>query len=169
MKLIIFISLLLRMLEECAVWTCKIVNSQIPFNADYLSFVCAILNKYLKPHNSSNLHDELVPCKIFHLPKQHNHLKERIDQQGLDKKKPPEIASHLLCAWFFFQNFPQTTGLGELTLGIYQIKLRKTHTKEHLKDGGEYGILVNKSNKNSWERSKVGMSQTKYVNSGWSY
>jgi hypothetical protein len=56
--------------------------------------------------------------------------------------------------------------LRELTLGIYQIKLRKTYTKEHLKDGGEYGVLVNKPNKNSWERSKVGMSQTKYVNSG---
>ena len=70
------------MLEECAVCTRKIVNSQIPFNADYLSFVCAILNKNLKPLNTSNLDDELVHCIIFHLPKQHNHLKERLDQQN---------------------------------------------------------------------------------------
>jgi hypothetical protein len=68
------------MLEECAVLTCKIVNSQIPFNADYLSLVCAILNKYLKPLNTSKIDYELVPCKIFHLFKQHKHLKERIDQ-----------------------------------------------------------------------------------------
>jgi hypothetical protein len=66
----------------------------------------------------------------------------------------------------FFSNFPQTTGLRELALDIYQIKLTKTYTKEHLKDGGEYGVLVNKPNENSWERSKVDMSQTKYVNSG---
>jgi len=66
---------------------------------------------------------------------------------------------------FFLQNFPQTTGLRELTLGIYQIKLTKSYTKEHLKDGGEYEVLVNKPNENSWERSKVGMSQTKYVRS----
>jgi hypothetical protein len=67
--------------EECAVWTCKIVNSQIPFNADYLSLVCAILNKNLKPLNTSKLDDELVPCIICHLSKTHNHLKERIEQQ----------------------------------------------------------------------------------------
>jgi hypothetical protein len=79
------------MLEECAVCTCKIVNSQIPFNAHYLSFVRAILNKNLKPLNTSNLDDELVHCKIFHLPKQHNHMKERIDQQVLDKKKRPTL------------------------------------------------------------------------------
>jgi hypothetical protein len=85
------------MLEECAVCTRKIVNSKIPFNADYLSFVRAILNKNLKPPNTSNLGDELVHCTIFYLPKQHNHMKERIDQQDLDKKKP-DIASHLLCA-----------------------------------------------------------------------
>ena len=84
-KLIILISLLLRMLEECAMCTRNIVNSQIPFNADYLSFVRAILNKNIKQLNTSNLHDELVHCTIFHLPKQHNHLKERIDQQDLDK------------------------------------------------------------------------------------
>ena len=75
------------MLEECEVCTRKIVNSQIPFNADYLSFVRAILNKNLKPLNTSNLEDELVHCTIFHLPKQHNHMKEMIDQQGLDKTK----------------------------------------------------------------------------------
>ena len=75
------------MLDECAVCTRKIVNSKIPFNADYLSFVRAILNKNIKPLNTSNLDDELVHCKIFHLPKQHNHLKERIDQEDLDKKK----------------------------------------------------------------------------------
>jgi hypothetical protein len=71
----------------------------------------------------------------------------------------------LLCAWILFQNCPQTTGLRELTLGIYQIKLTKSYTIEHLKDGGEYELLVNKPNENSWERSKVGMSQTKYVRS----
>ena len=132
---------------------CELVNCQIPFNADYLSLVCAILNKNLKPLNTSNLNDELVPCKICHLYKKHNHLKERIDQQGLDKN-PGDIASHLLCARnVFFKTFLklQEDGLCELTLGIYQIKL--THSKEHLKDGGEYEVLVNKPNENSWERS----------------
>jgi len=155
------------MLEECAVWTCKIVNSQIPFNADYLSLVCAILNKYLKPLNTSNLDYGLVPCKIFHLSKQHNHLKQGIDQQDWQKKTPTLLR---ICSarQFFFKTFPklQEDGLRELTLGIYQIKLTKSYTKEHLKDGGEYEVLVNRPNENSWERSKVGMSQTKYVNSG---
>ena len=153
------------MLEECALCPRKIVNSQIPFNADYLWFVRAILNKNLKPLNTSNLEDELVHCTIFHLPKQHNQTKERIDQQDLDTNKRPTLL-RICSALDFFSNFPQTTGLPELTLSIYQIKLTKTYTKEHLKDGGEYEVLVNKPNKNSWERSKVGMSQTKYVHSG---
>jgi hypothetical protein len=59
-------------------------------------------------------------------------------------QKKNDIASHFLCAWILFQNCPQTTGLRELTLGIYQIKLTKSYTKEHLKDGGEYEVLVNK-------------------------
>ena len=135
------------MLEECAVCTRKIVNSQTPFNAHYLSFVRAILNKNIKPLNTSNLDDELVHCNIFHLPKQHNHLKERLDQQDLDKNKVRHCFAFAL-SLIFFQNFPQTTGLRELTLGIYQIKLTKTYTKEHLKDGGEYDVLVNKPNEN---------------------
>jgi hypothetical protein len=67
----------------------------------------------------------------------------------------------------FFKTCPKLheDGLRELTLGIYQIKLTKSYTKEHLTDGGEYELLVNKPNENSWERSKVGMSQTKYVRS----
>ena len=72
----------------------------------------------------------------------------------------------------FFKTFPklQEDGLRELTLGIYQIKL--THSKEHLKDGGEYEVLVNKPNENSWERFKVGMYQTKIEEvlvKGWYY
>ena len=90
------------MLEECAVCTRKIVNSQIPFNADYLSFVCVIINKNLKLLNTSNLDDELVPCRIFHLPRQHNHLKERIDQEDLDKKKHPTLLRICSALDFFF-------------------------------------------------------------------
>ena len=53
------------MLEECAVCTRTIVNSQIPFKADYLSFVRAILSKNIKPLNTSNLDDELCPNNII--------------------------------------------------------------------------------------------------------
>ena len=68
----------------------------------------------------------------------------------------------------FFKTFPklQEDGLRELTLGIYQIKLTKSYTKEHLKDVVEYEVLVNKPNENSRERFNAGMYQTKYVNSG---
>ena len=87
-----------------------IINSQIAYKGDYLSLVCAILYKYIKPLHISNLDNELVPCKIFHLSKQHNYLKERIDQQGLDKK-PADMSSHLFCAIFFLlQNFPRFKG-----------------------------------------------------------
>ena len=57
----------------------------------------------------------------------------------------------MLCARIVFQTFPklQEDGLRELTLCIYQIKLTKSYTKEHLKDGGEYEVLVNKPNENS--------------------
>ena len=91
-------------------WIFKIINSQIAYKGDYLSFVCAILNKYSKPLQTSNLDNELVPCKIFHLSKQHNYLKEKIDQQGLSKK-PADMSSHLLWAMFYFlQDFPRFTG-----------------------------------------------------------
>jgi hypothetical protein len=40
----------------------------------------------------------------------YNYLKEKIEQQGLDKK-PTDMSSHMLWAIFYFlQNFPQFTG-----------------------------------------------------------
>ena len=108
-----------------------IINSQIAYKGDYLSLVCAILNKYIKPLHTSNLNNELVSCKIFHLSKQHNYLKERIDQQGLDKKTA-DMSSHLFCTiFFFFKTFPdlKEDGLRELTLHIYQIILTKSYPK----------------------------------------
>ena len=95
------------MLEECAVCTRTIINSQIPFNADYLSLVCAILNKNLKPLNTSKLNDELVPCIICHLSKKHNHLKERIDQEDLDKKNARHYFAFALRLIFFCKTFPK--------------------------------------------------------------
>jgi hypothetical protein len=75
---------------------------------------------------------------------------------------PHTPLTFLVVLELFFETFPklQEDGLRELTLGIYQIKLTKTYTKEHLKDGGEYEVLVNKPNENSWERFKVGMYQS---------
>ena len=45
-----------------------IINSQIAYKGDYLSLVCAILNKYIKPLHTSNMDNELVPCKYSICP-----------------------------------------------------------------------------------------------------
>jgi hypothetical protein len=53
---------------------------------------------------------------LLNVLKQHNHLKERIDHQGLDKKKRQKLLRICSALDFFSSNFPQTTGLRELTL-----------------------------------------------------
>jgi hypothetical protein len=52
---------------------------------------------------------------------------------------PPTLLRICSVLELFFKTFSklQEDGLRELTLGKYQIKLTKSYTKEHLKDGGE--------------------------------
>ena len=55
----------------------------------YLSFECAILNKYFKPLIPCNLDDELVTDRMLHLSTQHN--TESVEQEALDKTPPRSL------------------------------------------------------------------------------
>jgi len=64
-------------------------KSLILYMIYYLSFECAIINKYFNPLIPSNLDDELVTCRMLHLFTQHN--KESVEQEALDKTPPRSL------------------------------------------------------------------------------
>lgn len=115
-------------------------NSQIPHIEDDIKLISAICNKYMKPLVSTNEESEtLLGCKMLVLAKQNNKLMERVIANGWDKmrtqwKKINEDS-------FFFPSLDEEE-LRNLTLGVYQLKLAKSYTEEHLNPDGEYEVLI---------------------------
>ncbi|XP_033730151.1 uncharacterized protein LOC117319467 [Pecten maximus] len=122
-------------------------NSQIPYIGDMVRIVCAICNKYRSDLSTGDAQsDQLLGAKMLFLSKQVNILQNRIEEGGFASKrsiwaKIDESAS---------LNFPVLTeeDLRNLTLGVYQIKLARGYTKEHLNDTGGYEVFVCKVESN---------------------
>lgn len=89
--------------------------------------------------------DELDVCKMLHLSKQHNHLKDRVEQDRIDNNTSAWL--RISSALDFCQTFPkvQEHDLRELTLCIYEIQLIEIVHQEHINDDE---ILVNTQDAN---------------------
>lgn len=136
-------------------------NSQIPYIGEYVSLVSAIVNKYCKPLNPSQVDDELTGCKMLYLSTQNNCLKERIERGHLERR--PSNWLSVSSAGDCFNDFPklQEDDLRQLTLGVYQLKLAKSYSVEHLNTDGSDEMFVNKQD----EGLLMGKIQSRHVSS----
>ncbi|XP_076085751.1 uncharacterized protein LOC143056545 [Mytilus galloprovincialis] len=116
-------------------------NSQIPFVSDYVNIACAIMNKYWPELNTGDSEqDEQLASKMLYLSKQKNLLHEKIIEEGLDKRS---------CKWQKIDassapSFPRLSeeDIRNITVGVYQLKLAPSYTREHLDDDGNYEVFT---------------------------
>ncbi|XP_062615097.1 uncharacterized protein LOC134276823 [Saccostrea cucullata] len=117
-------------------------NTQIPFIRDYVCLVAALCNKYRQPLNAGNPeNDVILAAKMKYLASQTNKLQERVESEGLHRRvkswTPINAADSL--------DFPclSEEDLCNLTIGVYQLKLAKGYTAQHMDEEGDYVIMVN--------------------------
>ncbi|XP_033725099.1 uncharacterized protein LOC117315068 [Pecten maximus] len=120
-------------------------NSQIPFIGDYVRLVAALCNKYKRPLNSGDEEeDQILAAKMRVLAKEKNQLKDRVANENLARRSgswKKMDADHVAT------NFPSLSeeDLRNITLGVYQLKLARSYTQEHLDDNGDYIIMIDDS------------------------
>ncbi|VDI46107.1 Hypothetical predicted protein [Mytilus galloprovincialis] len=95
-------------------------TNQVPHIRDYVHIACSLINRYFKPMNIGDPEaDELLGAKMLFLSKQINELKNKVENDGLDKRsyKWSKIDST-----DFDIEFPRLNEeeLRNLTLGTYQ-------------------------------------------------
>lgn len=118
-------------------------NTQIPHIGDDIKLVAAICNKYKPPLNSGNQEeDQLLAAKMKMLASKGNALYERVVEEKLDRR---------IAAWKnmdsenVVEGFPTLSEeeLTNITVGVYQLKLARSYTCEHLDEDGDYIIMLN--------------------------
>ncbi|CAG2245126.1 unnamed protein product [Mytilus edulis] len=114
-------------------------NKQVPYIGDYVCIVCGISNKYLPPLSPGCDNEEALAAKMLYLSKRVNTLKQRVEEENLERRKtiwkePDNI----------LDDFPllDEEDLRNITCGVYQIKLSTSYIQEHLE--GNCQILVHK-------------------------
>ncbi|XP_060085720.1 uncharacterized protein LOC132565127 [Ylistrum balloti] len=122
-------------------------NSQIPYIGDIVRIVCAIFNKFGTPISTGDAEqDQLLGSKMLHLSRKQNSLWERIEREGLfnrpSKWQKMETTTDII--------FPVLTeeDLRNLTLGVYQLKLARSYTQEHMSETGGYEVSICKVDAN---------------------
>ncbi|XP_062614064.1 uncharacterized protein LOC134275789 [Saccostrea cucullata] len=104
-------------------------TNQVPFVGDYIRIICAISNKYFPPLSTAQEDDMAVAAKMKYLSIGVNLLKERVENEKLDKRTVIWREVQLLDL-----DFPRLSEerLRELTCGIYQLNLASSYIQEHL-------------------------------------
>ncbi|XP_056022083.1 uncharacterized protein LOC125673390 [Ostrea edulis] len=105
-------------------------NSQIPFIGDYVRIVAALCNKYRPPLSVSSEEDQEIAAKM-----------ERVENEGLDRRgfNWTKVDSENVTPEFPKYN---DTELRQLTLGVYQLRMAKSYTHEHMDVDGGFEILI---------------------------
>ncbi|KAK3107904.1 hypothetical protein FSP39_024854 [Pinctada imbricata] len=120
-------------------------NTQIPYIGCYVRLVAALCNKYKVPISvGEHQDDQSLAAKMKFLATQRNNLQERvIREEGLHRnvKAWKKMDASKECV----PNFPKLCEeeLRNITVGVYQLKLAKSYTVEHLNDDGDYMITIN--------------------------
>jgi hypothetical protein len=84
--------------------------------------------------------DQILCAKILFLSKKKNGLMDRVISESLDKRSGRWVK---LCALEAAPDFPKLSedDIRETTLGVYQLKLAKSYTDEHLDEKAQYEVL----------------------------
>ena len=118
-------------------------NSQIPFIEADVKIVCAICNKFrpsLSVDNTHNTDDLQLAAQMIGMSFTQNQLRDRVARDGLDKRNVKWVKMDGADV-----TFPklEEQSLRDITLGVYQLKLPKSYTQEHLDEDGNYEIMIN--------------------------
>ncbi|VDI47386.1 Hypothetical predicted protein [Mytilus galloprovincialis] len=62
-------------------------NKQVPYIGDYVCIVCGISNKYLPPLSPGCDNEEALASKMLHLSKRVYTLKQRVEEENLERRK----------------------------------------------------------------------------------
>ncbi|VDI44871.1 Hypothetical predicted protein [Mytilus galloprovincialis] len=116
-------------------------NSLIPYAGEYTRFVSAICNKYRPPLNAGNETDDLLlGTKMLHMSKKKNELMERVSNENLHSRSGrwQKIDGN-----DSVEDFPKLSeeDIRDITLGVYQVKLAKSYTEEHLENDDYYEVM----------------------------
>ncbi|KAK3092574.1 hypothetical protein FSP39_004542 [Pinctada imbricata] len=86
-----------------------------------------------------------MAAKMKYLSKHSNTLQQRISDEGLDKRSHKWVKMNE-CG--LVPEFPTYTEdeIRELTLGVYQVKMAKCDSQEHVSEDGVYDILIDNVN-----------------------
>ena len=121
-------------------------NSQIPYIGDYTRLVAAISNKYKRRLNDGESESDLMQgCKMLYLAKQSNVLKAKVESSGIIRQKKIWKSLDACDPSTVCVDFPRLTEdeIRGLTLGVYQLKMAKLYTQEHVDEHGAYEIFIN--------------------------
>ena len=117
-------------------------NTQIPFIGDYVRIVAALCNKYRPPLCKAADDDQSLAAKMLYLSKNVNSLQTRVDEEGLDKRQLTWVKVDAVDVAPDFPRYNETE-IRELTLGVYQLRMARSYTYEHIDVDGKFEILVN--------------------------
>ncbi|CAC5371568.1 unnamed protein product [Mytilus coruscus] len=97
-------------------------NSLIPYAGEYTRFVSAICNKNIPSLNTGNETKDLLLCKNA------SHVKEEAHGTGDNDA---------------VEDFPKLSkeDIRDITLGVYQLKLSKSYSEEHLENDTYYEVM----------------------------
>ena len=121
-------------------------NSQIPNIGEYTRLVAAISYRYQSRLSERDKEfDTMQGCKMLYLLKQSNELKSNIESSGLIRQKKVWKPLDACDSSSVATEFPKLTEdeIRSLTLGVYQLKMAKLYTQEHVDEHGGYEIHVN--------------------------
>ncbi|XP_033756201.1 uncharacterized protein LOC117338945 [Pecten maximus] len=119
-------------------------NTQIPYIGDFVRIVAALCNKYRPPLSSADHDaDQILAAKMRVLAKDKNSLQERVREESLDRRT---ASWKRLEADNAVVDFPSLSedDLRNITLGVYQLKMARSYTHEHL-ENGDYTLMVDES------------------------
>ncbi|XP_033756288.1 uncharacterized protein LOC117339034 [Pecten maximus] len=102
-----------------------------------------LLQPYRTPLNTGTTEgDQLVAAKMKDLASKGNALQQRVREENLDTRKHSWKSIDVADAVDQFPSMSEED-IRNLTIGVYQVKLARSYTSEHLSEDGDYTIMVN--------------------------
>jgi hypothetical protein len=118
-----------------------IPNTLLPQIGDLVRIVCALCNCFRPCLGNMDPESEKTASKMLEKAEMSNEVQVLVEENNLLARRAVYTA---IDASSEVVDFPilSLDDLRTLTLGIYQVKQAENYTREHLKDGGSYEVMV---------------------------
>lgn len=117
-------------------------NKLLPQIGDFVRIVCALCNKFRPCLGSMDPESSEIATKMLEKADMPNTVQSLVEENNLLTRRA--VYSAIEASSDQLDNFPVLSldDMRTITLGIYQIKHAENYSREHLKDGGSYEIMV---------------------------